>query len=696
MSITVNDKNLGHATAYAYAKSAGYTGTEAEFAELLGNIADDLSEIENLRATATTLPAGSAATASYADGVLTLGIPKGDKGDKGDTGAQGPKGDTGEVSYAEFNPVVADVTQLRSNLNDVNETIFTCPYVNIYNKALVTSETITADKTVMWNGTLTDNVGKGVTPLLPIEPNKRYIIGIIPAYGSMTVPWYGMSTCGAFYDANGTCVGYWSDTNTFTTPQNATQYRMNLALSFAGLDTINNRCVIAEGSTLPSEYIPYSEARPTKFDDIEDEIAGIEGDITDINEKIEQFGGSVKHHLSGIMNNGYVLIRNGITIYEASNSLHATYNDIAGYVGKTVYVSGKSNNIGDDGKAFVLFGFYDVNGNLLLSHQSAANAAYINVEVTVPENATKLLVNGVSDYPNYIPSVIVTDGANTTNYIAYEKYNDTLYISTKYGTGNIDIEFGKRGPNQLPDFKKITADGRTKYNGSSDMHSPFTIKAVNNADGDDVDNHTYTGGNHNYGDTGTTDYSATARNLSFDMYADGQLLSNGDYGLATELMVKWVNRVQGYNTKKSDGTGREIIEERHTILFDGVNWTSTVELEPLEDVVIENYYGYQCPVSSYPNIHMVGATYKKEFVYTSPHDSGNSTPNVYVACSTDDRLEMEVDRSYDMGKGTYYSGTQGFRTFSGGKGYSFLIANLPASEGDIYGARGWYRFLPQY
>lgn len=116
MSITVNDKNLGHATAYAYAKSAGYTGTEAEFAELLGNIADDLSEIENLRATATTLPAGSAATASYADGVLTLGIPKGDKGDKGDTGAQGPKGDTGEVSYAEFNPVVADVTQLKSDL----------------------------------------------------------------------------------------------------------------------------------------------------------------------------------------------------------------------------------------------------------------------------------------------------------------------------------------------------------------------------------------------------------------------------------------------------------------------------------------------------------------------------------------------------------------------------------------------------
>ena len=95
MSIQVNNKNLGHATAYAYAVAGGYTGTEAEFTELLGNIADDLGQIENLTVTVETLAAGSSATASYSDGVLHLGIPKGDKGDKGDTGATGPTGPTG-------------------------------------------------------------------------------------------------------------------------------------------------------------------------------------------------------------------------------------------------------------------------------------------------------------------------------------------------------------------------------------------------------------------------------------------------------------------------------------------------------------------------------------------------------------------------------------------------------------------------
>ena len=46
----------------------------------------DAQEIRNMSATATTLPAGSSATASYSDGVLTLGIPKGDTGATGATG----------------------------------------------------------------------------------------------------------------------------------------------------------------------------------------------------------------------------------------------------------------------------------------------------------------------------------------------------------------------------------------------------------------------------------------------------------------------------------------------------------------------------------------------------------------------------------------------------------------------------------
>lgn len=43
-----------------------------------------LEELKETTAQATTLPEGSDATADYTDGVLTIGVPKGDKGDRGE------------------------------------------------------------------------------------------------------------------------------------------------------------------------------------------------------------------------------------------------------------------------------------------------------------------------------------------------------------------------------------------------------------------------------------------------------------------------------------------------------------------------------------------------------------------------------------------------------------------------------------
>lgn len=50
---------------------------------------EDASEIRNMSATATTLSPGSSASAKYEDGVLTLGIPRGNTGSKGDDGDDG-------------------------------------------------------------------------------------------------------------------------------------------------------------------------------------------------------------------------------------------------------------------------------------------------------------------------------------------------------------------------------------------------------------------------------------------------------------------------------------------------------------------------------------------------------------------------------------------------------------------------------
>lgn len=74
------------------------TLSNAQRAETAADAAEEaVSDVVHMTATVTTLPTGSAATASYADGVLTLGIPTGPAGPQGIQGPQGPKGDTGET-----------------------------------------------------------------------------------------------------------------------------------------------------------------------------------------------------------------------------------------------------------------------------------------------------------------------------------------------------------------------------------------------------------------------------------------------------------------------------------------------------------------------------------------------------------------------------------------------------------------------
>ena len=61
-------KDLGSITPYAVAVEGGYEGTEEEYNQALADLGD-------IQAEATTLPIGSPATASYEDGVLSLGLP---------------------------------------------------------------------------------------------------------------------------------------------------------------------------------------------------------------------------------------------------------------------------------------------------------------------------------------------------------------------------------------------------------------------------------------------------------------------------------------------------------------------------------------------------------------------------------------------------------------------------------------------
>ena len=82
--------------AQTYAQNASESATSAEgYAEDAESARDT---ILGMRATANTLSEGSDATASYSNGLLTLGIPRGNTGATGPTGPQGETGATPNLS----------------------------------------------------------------------------------------------------------------------------------------------------------------------------------------------------------------------------------------------------------------------------------------------------------------------------------------------------------------------------------------------------------------------------------------------------------------------------------------------------------------------------------------------------------------------------------------------------------------------
>lgn len=198
--------------------------------------------------------------------------------------------------------------------------------------------------------------------------------------------------------------------------------------------------------------------------------------------------------------------------------------------------------------------------------------------------------------------------------IVCKKNGDVIEIAWKYNNNqDIRISFEKFGSNNLLQLANVflipstnpyvntdfdIVPTKTLINKLTDSLSPYMAKAINNADGDKISKGEYefVGGCHGY-NNGATDSIPTARMIEYKIRIDGRDISeNGIYG-GNKIDIIVINRIQGNNTKKSDGTGREIIEE-------SINYTVTQgkidvknEIKALEDIKIYRNYGLQCYVN---------------------------------------------------------------------------------------------------
>lgn len=361
----------------------------------------------------------------------------------------------------------------------------------------------------------------------------------------------------------------------------------------------------------------------------------------------------------------------------------------------------------------------DADHAVLISTKTCAEGSY-ELELTIPEGgvclaATATYGTGVT----FFKKEVVAKTADITNLektcIEYSLNSNTINVRTTSGTKSLVVQFGVQSiGNNLFDLLSLAKLNKTDpldsslftdlSQSSSDWIGPFQVAAVANKDGDDTGSGsgydedgfkiTFTGGAHRYNNT-TTGSTATARLSDLEFRINGEAITQGS-GFASKIEISWINNIQAYNTKKADGTGREVLKEHCKLTFDGLDWKVGIELEPLEDISIRTWYGLQMTgVSGSTSTHWKYVDAANRGADAS--SSGNNSTKAVIAYGGKYEVEMWLDTSIDLGKRWLcYSGITNSAFHSGSKLY-FMLGNDYSPQnyltlGNFYYLFGKYKF----
>lgn len=315
-----------------------------------------------------------------------------------------------------------------------------------------------------------------------------------------------------------------------------------------------------------------------------------------------------------------------------------------------------------------------------------------------------------TEYIRYYDETIADRiNARSTNKIKYVTSNDTAYLITKYNdTTDLCIEVKKHGGNNIFDFNRLgvisnstaeisdSVDSATWFlESSGDWHAPFVVKAKNNINGDHPTAENFTGGNHQYNNTGSGS-TPTGRTSFLKFIADGKPVVFGKSGSCNLFEMQWVNMVQGYNTSKENGSGREILKETHRMVYDGVKFETYVDVIALEDIEIKQWYGFQWFNLPYRNIRYIGGTNRAVYdAYGQHTDCGDNKTNVVYAYGTEHEMTLSVDKNYGIGDfSQIWSSEKSVFTEIYGKGYFSLVRTKELLQNEMFSAHATYEFRP--
>lgn len=297
--------------------------------------------------------------------------------------------------------------------------------------------------------------------------------------------------------------------------------------------------------------------------------------------------------------------------------------------------------------------------------------------------------------------------------ISCKKTDNEICFGFKYNaTEDMRILFKPCGCSSLPQINNIykltnynklpsldfSSHGVLFQEGTTDWIGPYIIRTANN-DGDMPDSWNFTGGWHGF--NGDQTGSATARNISCKYYLDNIEINDNNVKCGSVLKIIVVNRIQSTDTKKEDGSGREVLEEQITYIFNGSELKVEAEIKALENIKITKYYGLQTNNQSYDGKLMY---YNDVIIKKWADCSGvkidggiksNSECCEYRIKKNNDMLVGYIDTNFGLGKRKYVDDNKPtVWTADYNKSYMVLVdGNLDIKMDEVLYWRGGYKFI---
>lgn len=310
------------------------------------------------------------------------------------------------------------------------------------------------------------------------------------------------------------------------------------------------------------------------------------------------------------------------------------------------------------------------------------------------------------------------EGGKQKQFVSVDVQNADIKIQYKYSPEEDRvIELERVGLNKLFSFSTLyridsgkdttfpsgILDGLTAVQTfDTDIIGPIMVSAENNEDGDDPIA-AFTGGWHGFNRDQSG--SPTARHVSLQVWVDGKMVKDTFKGYTNDLVIETTSNIQGFNTKKKDGSGREIIQQKVKMTFNEGRADVHIKMTPLEKVRIHTYYGLQTALSQlYANSSIryeSGDSPEWKDTSSGPNDSGpkGKYPNVYRMTAKNkhnDEVLVWLDTKYGLGKRLNVSDNYPSAFFVGYKSYFNLINGVPLiiskdQSAEIHGGFAWVK-----